>query len=423
MHNRLTGCTTIKVVTRHNAACKQKNPTLTNDHRKCNCRKSIYIYENGTDQYLSAKTRSWEAAEAFASAQRDLRDPIKQKLREIEEREAAKAAAVVAAQSSKTLTMMDARDRWLNAQKINSNETRRKYVGMLNRTLAWANHNNIRTVAEVTPDILDKWRGEWSPDADEKYSRMQPSTQNQYQTHLRCFFNYIVGLDNYLEKSPAAKLKSIKANSIHAMPLSPAQFDELMAAIEPFCEAGTDKYYGLAAEIRSLFLLQRYTGVRIGDGISLARAGLVDNRLTLITEKTGTLIKARIVPDLVVEAFAQLSESRPQYRKGYYLLREGIKMESSKRFWSDCINMLNEYLHFTDENGDPMRFHSHMLRDTYAVELLLKGVTIDNVSYLLTHESIAMTEKYYAPWVKARRDNLEKESVAAMRGMGVTVTT
>jgi integrase len=47
-----------------------------------------------------------------------------------------------------------------------------------------------------------------------------------------------------------------------------------------------------------------------------------------------------------------------------------------------------------------------MFRDTFAVELLLAGVAIDQVSVLLGHRSVKMTEKHYLPWVKARQEQL-----------------
>jgi integrase len=70
------------------------------------------------------------------------------------------------------------------------------------------------------------------------------------------------------------------------------------------------------------------------------------------------------------------------------------------------------FLRFKDENGQPMRFHSHMLRDTYAVELLLAGYSIEDVSYLLTHTDIRTTQKHYAPWVKSRCDQLDAKLAA-----------
>jgi len=50
---------------------------------------------------------------------------------------------------------------------------------------------------------------------------------------------------------------------------------------------------------------------------------------------------------------------------------------------------------------------SHRLRDTFAVDLLQKGVPMEEVSKLLWHESIKTTEKHYAKWVKGRQDRLD----------------
>ena len=55
----------------------------------------------------------------------------------------------------------------------------------------------------------------------------------------------------------------------------------------------------------------------------------------------------------------------------------------------------------------PKRCHPHMFRDTFAVELLLAGVSLDQVSLLLGQSSIKITEKHYAPFVKARQPQRE----------------
>jgi integrase/recombinase XerD len=39
----------------------------------------------------------------------------------------------------------------------------------------------------------------------------------------------------------------------------------------------------------------------------------------------------------------------------------------------------------------------------------LKGVSLEIVSKLLGHSSIKVTERHYAPWIKARQDLLETE--------------
>ena len=50
---------------------------------------------------------------------------------------------------------------------------------------------------------------------------------------------------------------------------------------------------------------------------------------------------------------------------------------------------------------------SHRLRQTFAVDLLGKGVPLEEVSKLLGHVSIRTTEKHYAKWVQGRQDRLD----------------
>ncbi len=59
-----------------------------------------------------------------------------------------------------------------------------------------------------------------------------------------------------------------------------------------------------------------------------------------------------------------------------------------------------------------------MFRDTFAVELLLAGVPIDQVSLLLGHSSVKVTEKHYAPFVKARQAQLEQSARMAWEQTG-----
>ena len=40
---------------------------------------------------------------------------------------------------------------------------------------------------------------------------------------------------------------------------------------------------------------------------------------------------------------------------------------------------------------------------------LLSGNALENVSVLLGHRSIRITEKHYAPWVRARQERMEAE--------------
>jgi len=51
--------------------------------------------------------------------------------------------------------------------------------------------------------------------------------------------------------------------------------------------------------------------------------------------------------------------------------------------------------------------HPHRFRDTFAVEQLLSGTPIEEVSALLGHTSIKTTEESSAPWAHSRQKKLE----------------
>jgi integrase/recombinase XerD len=74
---------------------------------------------------------------------------------------------------------------------------------------------------------------------------------------------------------------------------------------------------------------------------------------------------------------------------------------------------------FTESSGEPKRAHLHMLRDTFAVEYLLAGMPLDEVSRLLGHSSVTITQKHYAPWVLERQQRLAANQRAAWTNMGV----
>jgi integrase/recombinase XerD len=70
---------------------------------------------------------------------------------------------------------------------------------------------------------------------------------------------------------------------------------------------------------------------------------------------------------------------------------------------------------FKENDGMPKPGHLHMLRDTFAVEYLLVGMPLDEVSRLLGHSSVLITQKHYAPWVLERQQKLAT-SVRNARG-------
>ena len=405
---------TVTVFTRHSPGCDKK---ANRYGKRCRCRKALYIYEDGKDTVISAKTRAWDQAERVAQKERDRRNPVKRRLQEIADQEAQR----VLPKTAESITVATATKRWLGSQKSETKSTENKYKRAAWRIQEWAADQGIVNVSDITADKLDTWRSTWGKGAEKDYSSLGPTSQALFQSRLKQFFTWCLGTGN-LDRNPSLLLAPISKNKHRTEPLTREQFAELFPAIELFTAAATGEVREFAKELKALFLLQRWAGLRIQDYLVLPRTGLVGNRLSLKTFKTGAPLDNRVLPDCVIETLQDLSPDRPKFLPEYFFWSTGRKQAGLATKWGKYIRDLNEYLHFTGEDGKRMRFHSHMLRDTYSVELLLAGVPLQDVSKLLTHESVAVTQRYYGRWVKARLQQLEDKSVEAMQKMGVKIT-
>jgi integrase len=152
--------------------------------------------------------------------------------------------------------------------------------------------------------------------------------------------------------------------------------------------------------LKALTLLMRYSGLRIGDVVTCARDRLVGSKLFLYQAKTGTPVYCPL-PPVVVDALKNVKGPNPKY---FFWTGNG----KAKSAVADAQRSFRKLFELAEVQG-----HPHMFRDTFAVELLKRGVSLEIVSMLLGHASIRVTEKHYKPWVKTLQDKLETD---AMKG-------
>src|SRR5262249_31640544 len=133
----------------------------------------------------------------------------------------------------------------------------------------------------------------------------------------------------------------------------------------------------------------------ISDAAVLERSWLADDKLFLYTQKTGTPVWVPL-PQSVVDALKAAPSDNPKY----FFWNGRCLPTSAVKIWERTFERVFELADIPDGT-------LHRFRDTFAVELLLKGVPIEQVSILLGHSSLKITEKHYAPWVKARQEQLE----------------
>jgi integrase/recombinase XerD len=146
-----------------------------------------------------------------------------------------------------------------------------------------------------------------------------------------------------------------------------------------------------------MLLVLRYTGMRIRDAVQLDESKVQPGKIFLYQQKTGEPVYVPIPKFLndTLEVLPGRTSDRYFFWSG-----EG-NPRSAVGDWQRSFRKLFALAKVGDA-------HPHRLRDTFAVELLLKDVPMEDVSILLGHSSIKTTERSYAPWVRARQERLEQ---------------
>jgi integrase/recombinase XerD len=369
------GTPLITIFVRHSTGCKYAGDEF---NKRCNCRKHLRWTANGVQHRQKAGTRSWTEAEKA-------KDRLEAQL---------SGRPVPKDESGFPI---DEAIRLFRADKENQGVTdgvAGKYERELDRLQRFCMGRGIFTVQGLTREVLIAYAATW-PD-------LYPSTMTRYQVQARTrHFLRFCHDSGWLDRVP--RMTTVRVDEAPTLPLTDKEYERLLKQIpgtfgqHPFPK---DK----PAKVRALVQLMRWTGLAIRDAVTLERGEIQHDkakklyRIVTARQKTGTHVSVPIRPEIAEELLAVLN-GNPRY-----VFWSGNGLESSTvTHWQDDMRRL-----FDDakiESNGHMR--SHRLRDTFAVDMLQKGVPLEEVSKLLGHESIKTTEKSYAKWVKGRQDRLD----------------
>jgi integrase/recombinase XerD len=260
------------------------------------------------------------------------------------------------------------------------------------RLVEYSSGEGLRYLKQLDLDRLREFRGTWT------YS---PIAARKRLETLRGFFRFCAQ-SGWIQSNPAALIKPPKHKDNPTLPFSSEQMDAILSAADKFWTRGI---YGKGnrKRIRALVLLLRHSGLRIMDAVCLEKSRVVGERLFLYTQKTGTPVRVPL-PAKVLKALKETPNEN-----GEYFFWNGRSLKTSAvKIWERTMTRVFEIAKI--ENG-----HIHRFRDTFAVELLLAGVPIDQVSIVLGHSSVRITERHYSPWVKVRQEQLETAVKAAWK--------
>jgi integrase len=402
----------LSVFTRHSTSCRFSRDRAC---RRCNCPKWVGGQVNGYYFRQSAKTRQWAEAEQVRVKLEEAlikglppfgtavaagsappiptpADPPPASRTEVPEPRIPKPRPRVTVAQAVEAYLADAVSRSVETSTLKKLETifRKQF-------LVWTRVAGIEYLDELELDTLLNFRNTWEDG---------PLAKQKKQSRVIGFFWACVRR-RYLTENPAIGLGKIKVVQIPTDYFPPDEFERIIAAtyIRRGDRGGGDVKAN-QTRLRTMTLLMRWSGLRIRDAVTLERHRLNGDSLLLYQAKTGTPVYVPLPPH-VVEALENIPPG-PKPNPRYFFWSGNGDPKSAVADWQRSYRRLFKSADIRTADGERKRCHPHMFRDTFAVEMLLAGVPIDQVSLLLGHASVKITEKSYAPFVKARQLQLQE---------------
>lgn len=284
----------------------------------------------------------------------------------------------------------------LGRQSELSDSTANGYRLMFDRFEVYCAARGVLFMRELTVDLLEDFKIHGLPTITDATKRIAVA-------RLKCFLKAAYRRE-WIASPLALKIESHVAELDQKSPYTDAEVSLILDEAE-LMTGGWRGYASAPHTFRLLLELMLETGLRVSDAIrfdpSVLRHG--DSGLWVYT-------------------FQQKKKKRRQPRRLIDVyLSERLKLEIDTCRWlSPALPFWNERA--TGENLGVQvwqRMQSlgercgvadcrpHRLRDTFAVRSLLRGLSLDDVSRLLGHTTVQITQQYYAKWVTARSNRLE----------------
>lgn len=364
----------VSVYARHSGKCPQSKVRHAGQYRRCKC--PLWL-RWGKSHRRSARTRTWEIA---TKAARKLEEELEREALGIE---APKPPDHVTIDCALELYMLDRSQRGIK----DSSKPHR----LLSRLRNYAYARNVIFLKDVSARMLTEWRATWTFNKESSGPAVAWSI-------VKTFFRWAHSID-MIPSDVSSKLKSLPIVRKQVQPLTRDEMEGLLAATSQ-CGFTSE----IADRVRIFILLQRWSGLACIDAATLPRNLLrADDNLTQV-HRTKTDAEVFIpLPPAVAEMLRAHANDHPDY---FFWNPDRMKKTSLICQFGDWLRLVFDRAGVKHGQQEML---SHRFRHTFAVELLLADVPIEQVSKLLGHRTVRTTERFYSAWVRERQRKLEAD--------------
>lgn len=276
---------------------------------------------------------------------------------------------------------------WLDIERGLSPKSQENYARFIQRFLVWLKIDNLDNLKphDLSPEHIWKYRVFLSRSSSPNTKNLlKKTTQNYYLIALRSLLNYFAEHD--ILSLPAEKIKLAKnKNQRQVRFLSLGQLKKLFSIPSDSTIQG----------LRDRAILEVFfsTGLRVSELVALNRdqfkfkLGIRDLELSIIGK--GGVIRTVYFSERALGALNEFLKTRADEEKALFV---SYRARAVRRLTSRSIQkMIKKYALLA---GLPATTTPHVMRHSFATDLLSQGVDLRNIQEFLGHRNISATQIY-----------------------------
>jgi site-specific recombinase XerD len=278
---------------------------------------------------------------------------------------------------------------WLEIEKGLSSKSQENYARFLKKFLDWLKINNLEDLKPhgLTSEHIRQYRlflaRQYLPKTK---SSLKKSTQGYYLIALRSFLNYFADRD--ILSLPAEKIKLAKDKGEKEV-----RFLDIEQLEKLFSAPNTSTIQGL----RDRAILETFfsTGMRIAELVALNREqirikpGQKDLELSIVGK--GGRIRVVYFSERALTWLRKYLETRHDKDKSLFINYRSKKGATIRLTPRSIEKMIKKHAILA---GLPLTTTPHVMRHSFATDLLAQGVDLRTIQEFLGHKNIAATQIY-----------------------------
>ncbi|MBU0706980.1 tyrosine-type recombinase/integrase [Patescibacteria group bacterium] len=262
--------------------------------------------------------------------------------------------------------------------------TKRNYKSYLNRFLEFS---KIKTADDLEIEVVRKYRLWLNRQENQRKEPLNKSTQNYYLIALRSFLKYLAKRD----------IKALAPEKIELAKMPDRQVTFLEGEdLERFLEAPLKSKEPPIIQKRDKAILELLfsTGLRVSELANLTQDQINLKKDDFTVRGKGSKLRLVFLSNQAKYWLKQYLDARQDASLALFVRhdRAANKSNDTKHLTPRSIQRLVQY--YAKSVGITKRITPHVLRHSYATDLLTSGADIRSVQSLLGHASITTTQIY-----------------------------